>query len=82
MEILSVVNEISRMYYILFCFTALLVCFSSFLLPGTYRFGLLPDLKTDYKYETDFTTGLKLHIKKKKILKIIEKGPHQRIDAL
>ncbi|XP_077622339.1 uncharacterized protein LOC144233372 [Crocuta crocuta] len=50
--------------------------------PQTYQFGLLPVLKTDYKYETDFTTGLECHIKNEKIFKIIEKDPHQRIDAV
>ncbi|XDA73977.1 hypothetical protein R6Z07F_004197 [Ovis aries] len=30
----------------------------------TYQFGLLQELKTGYKDETDFTTGLELHIRK------------------
>ncbi|KAI4577220.1 hypothetical protein MJG53_005024 [Ovis ammon polii x Ovis aries] len=32
--------------------------------PETYQFGLLQELKTGYKDETDFTTGLELHIRK------------------
>lgn len=43
-----------------FCF----FFFFLFHLQGLTNLGFVQELKTDYKYETDFTTGLELYIKK------------------
>lgn len=46
------------------CITKFCIVVFSFSFTGTHQFEFLPKLNTGYKYETDFTTGLELHIKK------------------
>lgn len=52
-------------------------CFFLLFAPETYQFGLLQELKTGYKDETDFTTGLELHIRKTNKQEGLE-DPHQK----